>query len=130
MFSSLFMLFPTLKKKSGVGGGGGVEFLLNFFLEKLFFLIYAIFNIKKILKPPIYPSIRSSVTFSLLVMFLNWRWLLQIVDSIDSLIVGIYIHYILYSLVLILYLNFFLWGGGEGVMFLSYFMLFPTFLDK
>ena len=55
MFSSCFMLFPTLKKKrckKKFGGGGGCGF---FFLEKQFFLIklftfYAIFNIKKILK--------------------------------------------------------------------------------
>ena len=46
MFSSRFMLFPTLKKKNwctkksgggGGGGGGGVEFFS--FLEKQFFLI-------------------------------------------------------------------------------------------
>ena len=43
--------------------------------------------------------------------------------------VGIYIHYILYSLVLILYLKCgVVWGGG-GVMFFSHFMLFPTFLE-
>ena len=44
---------------------------------------------------------------------------------------GIYIQYILYSLVLILYLNcgggFFLGGGGN--VFLA-FILFPTFLEK
>ena len=40
--------------------------------------------------------------------------------------VGIYIHYILYSFVLILYLKF----GGGGVIFFSHFMLFPTFLEK
>ena len=53
MFSSRFMLFPTLKKKnwckkkSGAGGGGGVEF---FFFRKTIlshFTFYAIFNIKK-----------------------------------------------------------------------------------
>ena len=42
MFSKRFMLYPAFKKKFGVkkirggGGGGGV---LNFFLEKQFFLI-------------------------------------------------------------------------------------------
>ena len=54
MFSSRYMLFPTLKKmwcKKKFPGGGGVE---NFFLflEKQFFLISrfdAIFNIKKII---------------------------------------------------------------------------------
>ena len=45
--------------------------------------------------------------------------------------VGIYIHYILYSLVLILYLKCGGGlGGGGGVMFFSHFMLFPTFLEK
>ena len=41
------------------------------------------------------------------------------------------IHYILYSLVLILYLKCGGGlGGGGGVMFFSHFMLFPTFLEK
>ena len=45
--------------------------------------------------------------------------------------VGIYIHYILYSLVQILYLKCGGGlGGGGGVMFFSHFMLFPTFLRK
>ena len=40
----------------------------------------------------------------------------------------VYIHYILYSFVLILYLKFgVVWGGG--VMFFSHFMLFPTFIE-
>ena len=50
MYSSLFMLFPTLKKKIGVkkkirGGGGGVDF---FFRKTILsqFTFYAIFNIK------------------------------------------------------------------------------------
>ena len=53
MFSSRFMLFPTLKKKIGVKKkfrGGGVDF---FFLEKQFFLIsrFMLFStLKKILK--------------------------------------------------------------------------------
>ena len=55
---------------------------------------------------------------------LNGRWFLQIVDR-DSW--NLYIHYILYSRVLILYLK---CGGGGGVMFFSHFMLFPTFLEK
>ena len=42
----------------------------------------------------------------------------------------IYIHYILYSLVLILYLKCGGGLGGGGVMFFSHFMLFPTFLEK
>ena len=45
--------------------------------------------------------------------------------------VGIYIHCILYSLVLILYLKCGGGlGGGVGVMFFSHFMLFATFLEK
>ena len=39
-------------------------------------------------------------------------------------------HYILYSLVLILYLKCGGGLGGGGVMFFSHFMLFPTFLEK
>ena len=47
MFSSHFMLFPTLKKFRG--GGGGVDF---FFRKTILshFTFYAIFNITKILK--------------------------------------------------------------------------------
>ena len=52
MFSSRFMLFPTLKKnkkfgvKKNSGGGGGVDF---FFRKTILshFTFYAIFNIKK-----------------------------------------------------------------------------------
>ena len=43
MFSSRFMLFPTLRKKNGVNknlGGGGETILSHF-------TFYAIFNIKK-----------------------------------------------------------------------------------
>ena len=46
---------------------------------------------------------------------------------------AIYIHYILYSLFLILYLKCgggLGGGGGGGVMFFSHFMLFPTFIEK
>ena len=42
----------------------------------------------------------------------------------------LYIHYILYSLVLILYLKCGGGLGGGGVIFFSHFMLFPTFLEK
>ena len=41
-----------------------------------------------------------------------------------------YIHYILYSLVLILYLKCGGGLGGGGCNFFSHFMLFPTFLEK
>ena len=51
MFSSRFMLFPTLKKKwckkKNSGGGGGVEFFLNSFS---FHILCYFQNIKKILK--------------------------------------------------------------------------------
>ena len=74
MFSSRFMLFPTLKKKIGVknknsgGGGGGCGF---FFLEKQFFLIsrFMLFStLQNIEKCPF-------------TYWLNGRWFLQIVDS-------------------------------------------------
>ena len=54
MFSSCFMLFPTLKNKFGVknnsggGGGGGWNFLFIFRKTIIsHFTFYAIFNIKK-----------------------------------------------------------------------------------
>ena len=97
------MLFPTFKKswcknKIPGGGGGGVEFFLFFFCrKKQFFLIsrFVIFNIKTNIE-------KCPFTY-----WLNGRWFLQIVDRT----VGIYIHYILYSLVLILHLK---CGGGLG----------------
>ena len=76
MFSSRFVLFPTLKKKFGVKkkfrGGGGVEF---FFCTKTIishFTFYAIFNIKQNIE-------KCPFTY-----WLNGRWLLQIVER-DSL---------------------------------------------
>ena len=54
MFSSRFMLFPTLTKKIGVkksGGGGGVLIFIFIFLNSFSFHILCYFqNIKKILK--------------------------------------------------------------------------------
>ena len=50
MFSSRFMLFPTLKKKKKIRGGRGGGGELNFFFRKTIFshlTFYAIFNIKK-----------------------------------------------------------------------------------
>ena len=130
MFSSCFMLFPTLKtkiwckNKNSGGGGGGV---LNFFLkEKQFFLIsrFMLFStLKKNIETPVYPSIRPSR----LVYWLNGRWFLQIVDR-DS--------WNLYPLFPLFPCSDFvsqMWGwfgGGGGVMFFSHFMLFPTFLEK
>ena len=69
-----------------------------FFLEKQFFLISR-FMLFSTLKKNIYIE-KCPFTY--------WWWFLQIVD-IET--VAIYIHYILYSLVLILYLK---CGGGLG----------------
>ena len=93
----------------GGGGGGCVDFFRKTILSH--FTFYAIFNIKK------------NIDKCLFTYWLNGRWFLQIVER-DSW--NLYIHYILYSLVLILYLK----CGGGGVMFFSHFMLFPTFLEK
>ena len=121
MFSSRFMLFPTLKIKKKwckkkFGGGGGV---LNFFLRKTIlshFTFYAIFNIKK-----------KNIEKCPFTYWLNGRWFLQIVD-VDSW--NLYPLYPLFP-----YSDFVsqMWGGlggGGGVMFFSHFMLFPTFLEK
>ena len=56
-----------------------------------------------------------------------FKWEVVSPSSREGQLESIYIHYILYSLVLILYLK---CGGGGGVMFFSHFMLFPTFLEK
>ena len=105
MFSSRFMLFPTLKKKKKLvykknSGGRGCGF---FFRKTILshFTFYAIFNIKnKYIKK--YPF----------TYWLNGRWFLQIVADI---------HYILYSLVLILYLK---CGGGGGCnVFLTFYAI-------
>ena len=99
MFSSRFMLFPTLKKKwcktIRGGGGGGVLF---FFRKTILshFTFYAIFNIKK-----------NNIEKCPFTYWLNGRWFLQIVDG-DSW--NLYPN-ILCSLVLILYLK---CGGGLG----------------
>ena len=75
MFSSRFMLFPTLKKKKiGVkkirGGGGGV--FIFFFRKTILshFTFYAIFNIKK-----------NNIEKCPFTYWLNGRWFLQIVDG-------------------------------------------------
>ena len=70
MFSSRFMLFPTLQKKKfwckkKLGGGGGVD---SFFLISRF-MFYAIFNIKK-----------NNIEKCPFTYWLNARWFLQIVD--------------------------------------------------
>ena len=51
------------------------------------------------------------------------KW--EVVSPNSRWTVGIYIQYILYSLILICYLK-----CGGGVIFFLHFMLFPTFLDK
>ena len=112
MFSSRFMLFPTLKKNWCKKGG-----VCGFFFRKTIlshFTFYAIFNIKKNIEK--YPF----------TYWLNWRWFLQIVER-DS--------WNLYPLYPLFPCSDFvsqMWGGlgGGGVMLFSHFMLFPTFLEK
>ena len=72
MFSSRFMLFPTLKKKNWckkkIRGGG----VLIFFFRKTIlslFTFYAIFNIKK-----------NNIEKCPFTYWLNGRWFLQVVD--------------------------------------------------
>ena len=115
MFSSRFMLFPTLKKKNWCKknlGGVGVDF---FFRKTILshFTFYAIFNIKK--------NYIEKCPFT---YWLNGRWFLQIVDG-DS--------WNLYPLYPLFPCSDFvsqMCGGGRGVMFFSHFTLFPTFLEK
>ena len=99
MFSSRFMLFPTLKKKNwctkkfGGGGGGGVE--QQFFLISRF-MLFSTLQKNNIEKCPF-------------TYWLNGRWFLQIVDR-DS-----WNLYPLYPLFLCsdLYLKCgVVWGGG------------------
>ena len=89
------------------GGGGGGGGRCGFFFRKQFFLIsrFMLFStLKKKKKCPF-------------TYWLNGRWFLQIVER-DSW--NLYIHYILYSLVLILYLKF---GGGGGNVFLTFYAI-------
>ena len=120
MFSSRFMLFPTLKKKKigvkkikipgGGGGGGGCGF---FFVEKQFFLISRFMLFSTLKKVPLH-------------LLVKWEVFLQIVerDSWDSCNL-----YTLYPLFPCSDFVSQMWGGG-GVMFFSHFMLFPTFLEN
>ena len=71
------------------------------FKKKLVFLIS---------RAMLFSTLKQNIEKCPFTYWLNGRWLLQIVD-IGT--VGIYIHYILYSLVLILYLK---CGGGLGVV--------------
>ena len=71
MFSSRFMLFPTLKKKNGVKkikipGGGGF-----FFLEKQFFLISRFM---------LFSTLKKNIEKCPFTYWLNGRWFLQIVE--------------------------------------------------
>ena len=109
------MLFPTLKKKKK-------KKLLNFFFRKTIlshFTFYAIFNIKQ--------NKKYNIEKCLFTYWLNGRWFLQIVDG-DS--------WNLYPLYPLFPCSDFvsqMWGGlggGGGVIFVSHFMLFPTFLEQ
>ena len=94
--------------------------MLNFFLEKQFFLIsrFMLFSTLK----------KNNIEKCPFTYWLNGRWFLQIVDG-DS--------WNLYPLYPLFPCSDFvskmlggLGGGGGGVMFFSHFMLFPTFLEK
>ena len=91
------------KKFQGGGGGGGVSRI--FFFYKTILSHYAIFNIKK-----------KKLPLHLLV-----KW--EVVSPNSRLgTVGIYIQYILYSLVLIFLSQ--IWGGGCFSCILCYFQHF------
>ena len=112
MFSSRFMLFPTLKKK--------IEF---FFFRKIIlshFTFYAIFNIKK-----------NTIEKCHFTYWLNGRWFLQIVDRPHRDSWNLYPLYPLFPCSDFVSQ---MWGsqwlGGGGVIFFSQFILFTTFLEK
>ena len=102
MFSSCFMLFPTLKKKIGVN---------ILFVRKTIhshFTFYAIFNIKKSIETPVYPSVRPSR----LVNWLNGRWFLQIVDRDSWNLYPLYPLFPCFDFVSQMWGWFFFFGGG------------------
>ena len=133
MFSSRFMLFPTLKKiiiwcKKKIPGGGWIFFFRKTILSH--FTFYAILTLK---------------TFT---YWLNGRWFLQIVEGqlesisiISSTAVPPFSWHTCHGRTFFRGTTVFpcsdfvsqMWGwfgGGGGVMFFSHFMLFPTFLEK
>ena len=105
------------------GGGGGGNFCL--FVEKQFFLIsrFILFSTYTIIL-----FSKKNIEKCPFTYWLNGRWF-NTPNSREGT-VGIYIHYILYSLVLILYLKCGGGLGGGGCNVFSHFMLFPTFLEK
>ena len=120
MVSSRFMLFPTLKKqkkwcKKKIRGGGGV---LNFFLEKQFFLIsrFMLFSTLK----------NNNIEKCPFTYWLNGRWFLQIVDGDSWNLYPLYPPFPCSDFVSQM------WGGlgGGGCNVFLTFMLFPTFLEK
>ena len=122
MVSSRFMLFPTLKKKkNGVkkirGGGEGV---FNFFFRKTslsHFTFYAIFNIKK-----------NNIEKCPFTYWLNGRWFLQIVDGDSWNLYPLYPLFPCSDFVSQMWGG--LGGGGGCNVFLTFYALFPTFLEK
>ena len=112
------MLFPTLQKKIGVkeknpgGGGGGVW--IFFFRETILSHLCYFRHLKKYWNLPLHLLVKWEVVSP------NSRE--GQLESI-SIISSIPLFWFCISNVGVV------WGGG-GVMFFSYFMLFPPFLDK
>ena len=105
MFSSRFVLFPTLKKK--IGGGGGVK--------------------KKISRFMLFSTLKKYIENCPFTYWLNGRWLLQIVER-DSW--NLYPLYPLFPCSDFVSQMWGWFGGGGGCNVFSHFMLFPTFLEK
>ena len=106
------MLFPTLKKKIPGGGGCGFFFFRKNILSD--FTFYAIFNIKKIYwKVPLHLLVKWEVVSP------NSR---EGQLASISIISSIPLFWFCISNVGVVW--------GEGVMFFSHFMLFPTFLKN
>ena len=133
MFSSRFMLFPTLKKKKKIGvkknsGGGGGGGELNFFFRKTILshlTFYAIFNIKKkkYWKVPLHLLVKWEVVSP------NSRW-----GQLESISKKIKFREFFFSKFHVFFTFHAIWGGG-GVEFfflekqfflISRFMLFST----
>ena len=93
-------------KKIRGGGGGGACWKIYIFFFKQFFLISRFM---------LFSTWKTNIEKCPFTYWLNGRWFLQIVEGT----VGIYIHYILYSLDLILYLK----CGGCNV-FLTFYAIY------